>query len=301
MSEQTSIFLHGMWRCGSTYIWSKFRQDEALRCYYEPLHHGLVKLTAERIARDVPEVLESNRHPSLSLPYFSEFEPLLKSSGRGVGQFKKSLAYDDFILAPSAQHKTLHSYLSFLIEHAGEEGRAPVLGLNRSVLRMGWMKQNFGGTHIFIRRDPRALWWSYKRYQMQGNETYFTAWLRVIDHNRDHAAFRELAERLRLTGGLQKFLQKEKRYYSRVLNSLNDDQTYAMVYRIAQLVVQEAEQYADVALDMSRGDDPAYIQSVAEKIESRTSTQVDFSDFSQKPLAQEASQHVDFNAVEQAA
>jgi hypothetical protein len=90
------VFLHGLWRSGSTYLWSRFRMSEAARCFYEPLHHGLARLTAERIAHDTPEKIDGNRHPALSDPYFLEFAPLLGL--RGVRGFRDDLAYDRFAL-----------------------------------------------------------------------------------------------------------------------------------------------------------------------------------------------------------
>lgn len=59
------IFLHCVWRSGSIYLWSRFRQADSTHCFYEPLHHGLAKLTAARIARADPTVVQANRHPAL--------------------------------------------------------------------------------------------------------------------------------------------------------------------------------------------------------------------------------------------
>lgn len=58
------IFVHAWWRSGSTYVWSKLREDDSLVCYYEPLDERVARLTYDRIEQ--PHVIEKSRalrHP----------------------------------------------------------------------------------------------------------------------------------------------------------------------------------------------------------------------------------------------
>ena len=81
-SNATSpIFIHSLFRSGSTYIFNVFRDSEAgYWCYQEPLNEHLL------FASDAPEkLLEIDkqtashlRHPVLKKPYFDEFFPSLK-------------------------------------------------------------------------------------------------------------------------------------------------------------------------------------------------------------------------------
>ena len=49
------LFIHAWFRSGSTYIWSKLRNDEKLICYYEPFHEVLAeKSLVEQIERHKP-------------------------------------------------------------------------------------------------------------------------------------------------------------------------------------------------------------------------------------------------------
>lgn len=300
-SEIPPIFLHGLWRCGSTYIWSKFRMYDDLQCYYEPLHHGLAKITKARIQRDVPDVQEGNRHPALALPYFDEFKDRLGFTGRGVKGFYKALAYDRFWLAPGDNHRGLAVYLRGLIASAQAHNLRPLLGLNRSVLRIGWMKRNFQGTHIFIKRDPREIWWSYKRYQRQGNDTYFTAWLRIVERNSKHPFFEILAQELGFSEMRKGLFEKDKRYYSRILKTLDDAQTYHMVFKIASAAHKEAQRHADLIFDLAACADEVYVRAAEKSFLDQTGCKIDLSDFAPSPLSAEAYSLLDFEKVEQTA
>src|ERR1700752_4779331 len=88
------VFLHGLWRSGSTYVWSRFRIARGAVCFYEPLHDGLRRLTRERIARDTPHAVNANHHPPMEHPYFAEYAPLIGL--RGVRGYRRRFAYDRF-------------------------------------------------------------------------------------------------------------------------------------------------------------------------------------------------------------
>jgi hypothetical protein len=98
-----------MWRCGSTYVWSRFRAAENTYCYYEPLHHGLSRLTADKLVTYAPEVFEAHSHPVLVKPHFAEFEPLL--SNQGVQAFQKRFAYKRYLLQEGDKDDALKKYV----------------------------------------------------------------------------------------------------------------------------------------------------------------------------------------------
>ena len=188
-----TVFLHGLWRSGSTYLWSRFRAVEGTCCFYEPLHHGLAKLTRQRIARDTPEQIGANRHPALAQPYFAEFTGLIER--RGVRHYHRSLAYDRFILAPGEAHPRLERYVRGLIGHAASRGETAVLGFNRTGLRLAWLKHRFDAFNIHIDREPAAIWASYVVEAAKGNPAFFSMWLAVIEKNAGHPLIAPLAER----------------------------------------------------------------------------------------------------------
>src|SRR5262249_15011629 len=92
------IFLHAWWRSGSTYTWSKFRQDESLICYYEPLHEKILHLTLEEVEGPAdPELARVFRHPVQDKNYSAEYASLLRSNSL---RFSAALSYDRFLLRP---------------------------------------------------------------------------------------------------------------------------------------------------------------------------------------------------------
>lgn len=274
--EKRPIFLHGMWRSGSTYVWSRFRACEETYCYYEPLNHGLGRLTAERIGRDTPEITAANAHPALSRPYFAEYEPLIR--GRGVAGFRPRFSYTRFILENIDKDEPLRSYIGNLIDYATTQGKTPIFGFNASDLRIGWMNEHFHPFSIYIKRDPQRIWESYETQRKNGNNTFFAAWLNIVEHNASHPAIAPLAEKLPLRRGLQKFTAKPKKFYAAVLNDMAPEKTYEMVEYIWRLSFAQSEKNCDLVIDMDRGGDESYKKFLTDKIREACGLNVSFAD-----------------------
>ncbi|MEO6339106.1 MAG: hypothetical protein ABIO39_03615 [Caulobacteraceae bacterium] len=270
------IFLHGMWRSGSTFIWSRFRALSSACCFYEPLHHGLARLTAGRIKRDTPAVIAGNGHPQLSAPYFAEFEPLLKA--RGVEGYRRALAYHRFALEPGASNPDLDRYIGGLLEHADQMGKTAVLGFNRSGLRIGWLRQKFQAYDVLIERDPRQIWWSYVEQARRGNFFFLQKWLFVLECNAEHPLFAPIAERLPLRKGAQRFATDEKTYYRDALERMSPEQTYLMVFYMWLLLAVHALTHCDLVIDLERCADPAYRDRLTRRIGTATNLFVRFDD-----------------------
>lgn len=278
------VFLHGMWRSGSTYVWSRFRAAENTYCYYEPLNHGLGRLTRERIGRDTPELTAANAHPALSRPYFAEYEPLLKK--RGVKYFNPRFSYEHFALDENEKDEKLKRYILSLNGHAAEAGKIPVLGFNASDLRIGWMNRNFNPVNIHISRDPLDIWLSYKKFAAQDNYTFFAAWMNTLEKNRHHPVFAPLAEKLRLRKGIEKILCKPKAYYRTAVQAMTPEDSYAMVFHLWCASTLHALSHCAHVIDMDRAAEPGYAENIARSIENSCGIPVTFSDLraQEKPL-----------------
>lgn len=274
------IFLHGMWRSGSTFVWSRFRALNSACCFYEPLHHGLARLTAAKVHRDTPDVIARNKHPELSTPYFAEFAPLLTS--RGVRHYRPSLAYHRFALAPGETNPDLDRYINLLLIHARSEGKTPVLGFNRSGLRVGWLREIFSAYDVQVERDPRQIWWSYVQQARKGNYFFLQKWLFVLECNADHPLFAPIAKRLPLRRGSQRFAVGEKAYYRGVLQLMPPDQIYLVVFYLWLLLAVHALTHCDLIIDLGRCSDPAYRTRLTEKIGKATNLLVRFDDAQQE-------------------
>ena len=280
---RTPVFLHGMWRCGSTFTWSRFRELEATYCYFEPLIEGIARLTTERIARQDAGVIARNRHPSLGQPYHAEFEPLIEK--RGVAGYRRDYANRDFILSPDEDHDRLKAYVDRLINFAHRMKCTPVLGFNRTVMRQAWFRLNFASFNIFIDRDPADIWASYAERSAAGDHTFFTRWLQLVDLNRHRAPFDMLAERLKLSDPHLPRIGSSKARYRAILAKLSDEETYFMVFTAWLYSCLQALSHADLILDMNQANDAHYVRGREHRIRQMASLNPDFRSLREAPAA----------------
>lgn len=284
MANTKPIFLHGLWRSGSTYVWSRFRELPHTYCYYEPLNQGLHRLTLGRIGRDTPERTENNHHPQMAQPYFAEFAPLV--FGRGVSLNKRAFAYDKYVLKAGQQHRALQSYIGSLLDHAANLDKQAVLGFNRTGLRIEWLRNKFDSYNIYIDRDPIDVWHSYEQQRHEGNNTFYTAWLETIERNQQHPLFVPLAKYIGVRKGAMRFLTRTKSYYTKLIERMSASKRYQMVAYLWLLCLLEGAKNCDVVIDMARADDKAYLEKLSATIGNLTGAAVDFSDIkfiAQKP------------------
>jgi hypothetical protein len=223
------VFLHAAWRSNSTFYWSRFRAVPRTLCFYEPLHHGLARLTHRRILGDGANTAEFLRHPTPDAPYFAEYAPLVRPMG-GVRRYGEALAYERFHLAEHDAHAALQRYLSGLIQHAQGMGRQPVLGFNRSGGRVAWMKQRFAAFDIHIDRDPAAIWGSYACERARGNNAFFSMWLRILEANQRHPVWAPLADRLKPRGPVKRRLSMTGPEHRRRIVGMDDADSYLLVF-----------------------------------------------------------------------
>ena len=116
MHDNEPIFIHAWWRSGSTYIWSKLREDESCRAYFEPLNERIPDLTLSMIeAAPDADASRGLRHPILARDYFAEYADLLRSGGLC---YSRELAFDRYLLQPDQPDPQLHAYIATLVESA---------------------------------------------------------------------------------------------------------------------------------------------------------------------------------------
>jgi hypothetical protein len=158
--NDNSIFIHSLFRSGSTYVFGAFRRSAAgYWCYQEPLNEYV------RHVADAPErLLEIGardsallRHPALDKPYFWEFYQVRKAI---APLFRKEFSYDTFFIGKDhPSYGALCTYLQALIDNA--QGR-PFFQCCRTTGRFAGLRDAFGGTHIHLWRNPHDQWWSYQ-------------------------------------------------------------------------------------------------------------------------------------------
>jgi len=273
---QRPIFIHSLWRTGSTYVWSRFRAAEQTRCYYEPLHDGLARLTADRIARGTSEIVEQNNHPQLAQPYFAEFGPLV--AGRGVRGYRRRFAYNRFALRPADSDAELQAYIASLIAAAQREGQVAVLGMNRSDLRMSWMRSRFQSYDISVDREPADVFSSYISQMYKGNYYYFTKLMLIIELNRHHEIFAPIAERLTLRSRAEQLIVSPKAFYHNVLDGMSREDLYALTLYVWAVRSLHALSCCDLVVDLALADRRGYRGELSDRIAADCGLEVDFSD-----------------------
>jgi hypothetical protein len=280
------VFLHGAWRSGSTYYWSRFRALPETMAFYEPLHHGLAKLTTERIARAGVETTVANGHCPLTAPYFAEFGPMISSRmgrTRGVKRYRSDFAHGRFNLHRNEAHPGLERYLGGLIDYAHAQGKRPVLGCNRTCGKVGWIKSRFGSYDVYIDRDPAAVWASYEAERIGGNYTFFSMWLRVLEANRSDPMWGPLAERLGVSGGLRARFTSMKTRHRAIIDDMGPAETYLLTFYAWMACASQALGEADLVIDDALAPLPHYADKIAERIGQATGLAIDLSGLEARP------------------
>jgi hypothetical protein len=238
-----TIFIHSLYRSGSTYLFNVFRRSDAgYWCYQEPEHEVLIHLNddADRLLDFSEETAQSLRHPQLQKPYFWEFFQI-KDSLKGM--FRKSFSFDDFFSENTrGLDEAQHEYFKTLISQA--KGR-PVLQFCRSAGRIGALKQAFDGLHIHLWREPRNQWWSFKI------NYYFDAAIQLI-YNADKLP--PIMEAIRHECGINEFhdadVAQEFEYAKK--HPLSRTANYLAFYGLWLYAFIEAEKYCDLSISIDK-------------------------------------------------
>ena len=160
MANKKTIFLHSMFRAGSTYMFNKFRNYDTFWPHYEPLHHDLIKLKKESLDIWKYDKKATNvmNHPELEKPHFYEFKFAFDNTA-SLPHYDTDFAYKEFFNV-SKTHE-LQKYINNLI-NSTPETKLPVFQFNRTSLRIEWFKKQYPESlNIFLLRNPRDQFESY--------------------------------------------------------------------------------------------------------------------------------------------
>lgn len=293
----SSVFLHGGWRCGSTYVWNRFRALHDTLSFYEPFSERLASVSSESILKNTEQTWDS-RHPALASPYFSEYLPLVGSNG--VCFYDDRFATQRYFVGT---HQKLfeEDYLGLLLDFAGKEHKMPVLGFSRSLGRVGAIKRAFDGCHVVLVRDPLQQWLSSRSYrdaEHASEPSYFELGpLMILALARADSSAGAIARWLRLPTLSGDSFRHHFRSLRRHFHTLDDELSYKAFIAVYLLSYIHALLYADLVIDMdllSRS--PSYRQSITAAFSERVNLAPDFSDCS-LPLHATDSLPFDVNAI----
>src|SRR5271156_621804 len=91
-NAQSPIFIHSLFRAGSTWLFDRFRRSNAgYWCYQEPFHEVLLHLqeNPDKVLGVWREMGASMRHPDLEKPYFLEVHTIREALN---GAFQKCIS-----------------------------------------------------------------------------------------------------------------------------------------------------------------------------------------------------------------
>lgn len=254
------IFLHALFRTGSTYLWQKLRRSARVVTYYEPLHEELAYFS-----RDDLEVHKSRHSPGRFHGtnsddwFFHEYEGLIPDIGKGVVGYDRQFAYDQF--ADNADNVELSAYIDRLLTHAAP--RLPILQFNRTAMRQEWFKRNYPDIkHIYLLRDHVSQWASYTRFYTPGRRGFSRNDAIIAGKNRAQPLFRPLER-------LVPLIEYENpydffNYYDLVFDQYDWEERYTIFYYIWLVSLIEGCRHSDLIIDMNRlSSDPVYKLRIA--------------------------------------
>ena len=188
------IFLHSMFRSGSTYIFKKFREEPQFWCYYEPFHHQLAHLEEGNLEIFRYDKVAADRmnHPHLMKPHFHEYHLALKNAK--LNSFSPVIAYDDFSVVK--HHALTFKYIANLL-NAAPQNTCPVLQFNRSSLRIKWLKTYFKDCqHVYLLRPPRDQFESYCQAGKFSGNIFLTMNVYILEKNFKYGHFNKAYEKI---------------------------------------------------------------------------------------------------------
>lgn len=261
------VFIHSLFRAGSTYIFNTFRRSAAgYWCYQEPLHEISLYARENReiLLREDASKMAMLRHPRLAAPYFQELHEV---ADRCLGALKKSDVYDAYF-ALGGEQFGLEFWKSLIAESRGQ----PVIQECRTSCRIGAIKEGLGGLHIYLWRNPWDQWWSYKVAD------YFDATSQLFLNAPHHP---EVIARLRQEIGFCSFESEDlPAQMDRFLKTpLPPEHSYLVFYVLWLLALKEGVAHADLLLNIDRlSDDMEYREVTIGKMAAHGICGVDFSD-----------------------
>jgi hypothetical protein len=290
---QRPIFIHGMFRTGGTYLWSKFRRLSRYRAYYEPLNEVLASPEEEVRASARQYGGEVMRHPEADF-YFAEF-PF--KPGGGVEHFDESLSFERYALAEDAIHPTLRRYFAHLLAYSLAHQQVPVFKLDRALLRTGWLNANFSPINLLVLRNPLDVWESFKSF---GEDFYFKPILCLtLARNRDHSLIGDLANRLGLPMWQASKLEKVLEHYLSWTREAGGA-LYPFFFEFYVLTTLHSARYAHCILDMTGISSDAVLKAAASNRLSQLGVQISLEDCHMPSRPQPEAVLIQVASIEQA-
>lgn len=266
MRDDAPIFIHSLFRAGSTYLFNVFRcSDRGYWCYQEPLHEVAF------FCRENPSGLQEGhgeakaqllRHPQIDGSYFRE---LLETWPAWKDAINEQIIYNAYF---SDGEDIGIAYWRTLADAA--RGR-PVFQECRTAGRIRTIKVQMGGRHIYLWRNPWDQWWSYKV------TPYFDVTSQLtLRASHPPQPVQHMLAALHLPVYEGKDLAEAFAFYGE--RPLTSEQSYLAFYLLWCLALREGIRYADLLINIDRlSDSLEYQTEVRNRLERSGIEGLDFS------------------------
>jgi hypothetical protein len=274
--KNNPVFIHSLFRCGSTYFWSKFRENEDYFCYYEPLHHFLLEIDFDYENKFEKEDFLKRENAIQIKHYLDEYKYLIDKHNSGIPHFKKSFIFDQYCnIYPNPE---LKKYIDFLLINTGN--RRPVLQFNRTGFRTSWFKHNFPeALNIYLVRNPRDQWESYKRKEKKGRGIFIVMDLMISSLNLSNKYFHTLSQYIPLIKYQNNDFHRERIFYDTIKDAYSNEEKYFIFYYIWLYALIENVLHADVLVDMNLlYKNSVYKNEIIKKLKNYCIEKIDFDD-----------------------
>lgn len=249
------VFIHSMFRAGSTYLFNVFRKSESgYWCYEEPTHELAF------LAQDNPELLlqfdlkkmnDLLRHPQINIQYFQELYDVWPA---WKDKITEPSVYDNYfgLLDPEIG---IDYWISLITAAKGR----PVMQECRTALRINDIRNRIGGYHIFLWRNPWDQWMSYKVAE------YFDTVNQIIINGPcipDEVTI--LKKRLKMIPCIGQGLEKGFSYFAE--RPLDSSESYLVFYMLWCLTLRHGSLFSDLLLNIDQLTDSAEYQLYTKRL-----------------------------------
>lgn len=292
------VFIHAAPRTSGTWFWAKFRENPSTLCYYEPFNLFQATMSAETASSWASSTWLSRHSPTD--PYFREFIPLLDEHG-GVRLFDPAMTTEwnipiDGLRGALRARET--QYLSLLLDHARETGKTAVIKDVNSLGRCWALKNELGGSHIFLYRNLWQQWLSYLSYGERGFPHFYRSILDQVLRDDDpyFAALAQLglsyAGDTAVAGAVSGDEAK-----ARLLENLPKHRMFSLFMGLHVYLYLHAELSTDLTVDVTRmAREESYRVEIERAVERQTGLAVAFADV--EDVAPPAGVEIDAAAID---
>ncbi|MDY0296425.1 MAG: glycosyltransferase family 2 protein [Acidobacteriota bacterium] len=251
-TPRPAVFIHSLFRTGSTYLWSRLRAGSGTQCYYEPFHPqlGFLDLRHPDPWGTDPRGTAESSHPFLERNRFDEYRRLLRPGRRGVPGFEKSFSFTDYCRQDN--HPRQQAYINSLIQAAGN--KAAVLQFNRSSLRSAWFKRHWPqALHIYLYRNPRHQFISARRqWQLHHQDVFLVTDLLIAGLQHETPQFRALSREVHLQAFPSRVHADEEAAYRAILPAYTEEERYLIFLFLWYTALAENAETADLMINIDR-------------------------------------------------